>query len=100
MTLGDAAIPTALGHLSTMLGADIKPYFDSGRMIAWSTDPWAKMAYSYVLVDGVGRRSQLGLPLESVLFFAGEATHMTRAGTVHGALESGMRAASELLATY
>ena len=32
------------------------------------------------------------------LFFAGEATHETAAGTVHGALESGVRAAQEILA--
>lgn len=97
--LVDAAIPTALDHLSTMLGTNVKPYFDSGRVIAWSTDPWAKMAYSYVPVDGVGLRTQLAPPLEGVLFFAGEATHLTRAGTVHGALKSGIRAANELLAT-
>lgn len=97
--LGDAAIPTALDHLSTMLGPAIKAHFDTGRMIAWSSDPWAKMGYSYVPVDGVGLRSQLAQPLEGVLFFAGESTHVTRAGTVHGALESGIRAAHELLAT-
>lgn len=97
--LGEAAISTALDHLSTMLGTAIKAHFDCGRVIAWSSDPWSKMGYSYVPTDGVGLRAQLAQPLQGVLFFAGEATHVTRAGTVHGALESGIRAANELLTT-
>ncbi|MDY6940652.1 MAG: FAD-dependent oxidoreductase [Cyanobacteriota bacterium] len=63
----------------------------------WQTDPYARMAYSYVPVNGTGLLSQLAQPVDRVLFFAGEATHPTRAATVHGALESGIRAAREIL---
>ncbi|HEY0710966.1 MAG TPA: FAD-dependent oxidoreductase, partial [Polyangia bacterium] len=39
----------------------------------------------------------LAAPLGNSLFFAGEATHTTGAnGTVHGALETGLRAAREV----
>ena len=65
--------------------------------VDWQADPYAQMAYSYVPVNGQGLRAQLAQPIEQVLFFAGEATHPTRAATVHGALESGIRAAREIL---
>lgn len=42
---------------------------------------------------GVGAREQLDAPIADTLFFAGEAAHEEAAGTVHGALESGVRRA-------
>jgi len=65
----------------------------------WSTDPYARGAYSYALVGADDARHRLARPVADTLFWAGEATHATgSAGTVHGALVSGYRAASELLA--
>lgn len=65
----------------------------------WSTDPYARGAYSYALVGAADARQRLARPVADTLFWAGEATHATgSAGTVHGALVSGYRAASELLA--
>jgi monoamine oxidase len=61
----------------------------------WAKDPFARGAYSYVLVDGEGAREQLAEPLADTLFFAGEATSADDSGTVAGALASGQRAASE-----
>ena len=61
----------------------------------WAADPFALGAYSYVLVGGQGAREDLAAPLESTLFFAGEATSSEASGTVSGALESGQRAAEE-----
>jgi monoamine oxidase len=65
----------------------------------WQADPFARGAYSYVLVDGEGARQQLAEPLAGALFFAGEATSSEDSGTVAGALQSGQRAARELLAS-
>lgn len=62
----------------------------------WQKDPYARGAYSYVLVNGEGARESLAAPLDATLFFAGEATSVEQAGTVAGALESGTRAAREL----
>ena len=45
---------------------------------------------------GVGLRAALAEPL-GALSFAGEATHVVRPATVHGAIESGERAAAEAL---
>jgi monoamine oxidase len=66
----------------------------------WATDPYARGAYSYGEVDGLGAAQRFARPRESTLFFAGEATDSTgRSGTVHGALASGQRAAREVLAS-
>jgi hypothetical protein len=50
-----------------------------------------------VLVGGSNARAQLGEPLQNTLYFAGEATDtLDEAGTVTGALQSGMRVAREI----
>jgi monoamine oxidase len=64
----------------------------------WDRDPHARGAYSYVPVGGRGAREQLAAPLQRTLFFAGEATSVDEASTIHGAFASGRRAARELLA--
>jgi monoamine oxidase len=64
----------------------------------WQADPYSRGGYSYVMVGGQGAREQLRRPLEGTLFFAGEATDTEEAGTVAGALRSGVRAAREVLA--
>jgi monoamine oxidase len=43
-----------------------------------------------------GMRDVLAEPLEATLYFAGEATNRVRPATVHGAIESGLRAAREV----
>lgn len=64
----------------------------------WLQDPFTQGAYSYIAVGGINARSELAAPLQETLFFAGEATDTTgEASTVAGALQSGMRAAREVL---
>lgn len=63
----------------------------------WLADPFSLGGYSYVLVNGSGAREELRKPLARTLFFAGEATDADEAGTVAGALRSGLRAAREVL---
>jgi monoamine oxidase len=63
----------------------------------WQADPYARGGYSYLRVGGQGAREALAKPLEDTLFFAGEATAAEDAGTVGGALASGIRAAREIL---
>jgi monoamine oxidase len=66
----------------------------------WQQDPLARGAYSYVTVGGGAARSVLAAPLANTLFFAGEATDTEgEAATVTGALQSGLRAAREALAS-
>ncbi|MEM1308591.1 MAG: NAD(P)/FAD-dependent oxidoreductase [Cyanobacteria bacterium P01_H01_bin.153] len=91
------AIQTGLQDLEQMFKRPLADRLEAALFVDWQADPYAQMAYSYVPVNGVRLRSQLAQPVENGLFFAGEATHPTRAATVHGALESGIRAAQEIL---
>jgi monoamine oxidase len=64
----------------------------------WQEDPFARGAYSYVAVGGHGARRALAEPLRDTLFFAGEAADFEgEHTTVAGALQSGTRAAREVL---
>ena len=64
----------------------------------WQADPFACGAYSYLVAGGGNARAQLARPLVGTLFFAGEAAETGgESGTVAGALESGKRAAAQLL---
>jgi monoamine oxidase len=63
----------------------------------WHDDPFSRGAYSYVPVNGLAAQKTLAEPIERKLFFAGEATNIGHIGTVHGAIQSGERAATEVL---
>jgi monoamine oxidase len=64
----------------------------------WQKDPYAGGAYSYVAVGGHAARKELAAPLRKTLYFAGEATDFEgEPATVAGALQSGLRAAREVL---
>lgn len=76
---------------------------DPGAVLAahlhrWDQDPYSLAAYSQVPVGGLPARRQLNEPVEDTIFFAGEATDVSgNGGTVHGAIESGIRAARQVL---
>jgi monoamine oxidase len=116
MITGWAGGPKAdalLGHSPAeleMLGLDILARIFSKTIAAiraelvachsynWAQDPYARGAYSYIPVGGLYLPKQLGAPIEDTLFFAGEATARdAQMGTVFGAFESGLRAASEVM---
>jgi len=64
----------------------------------WDSDPFARGAYSYQLVDGGDAPFALSRPLGGSLYFAGEATAPDgRLGTVDGAIASGRRAANQIM---
>jgi monoamine oxidase len=93
-----AAIHSAMDSLSQIFGRDARPFVESVQFHNWRTDPFAYGAYSYVPVGGLDARNVLARPIERTLFFAGEATAQPGfQGTVHGAVESGLRAAREVL---
>lgn len=76
------------------------PALRSYEAVCWGTDPYARLAYSYIPVSGAGTRlyDALAKPAGN-LFFAGEATIPAPASaSVPGAIESGRRAAAEVLA--
>jgi monoamine oxidase len=93
---------TCVASLARVLGRD--PGEITAELVAththdWVDDPFARGAYSYARVGGADAGARLAEPVEGTLFFAGEATASGgNTGTVHGALESGWRAAGEVLA--
>ena len=89
-------IAKAVRELETVFGLGLGGRLLAGRFAGWGTDPWARTGYSYVPPGGTGLRAALAAPV-GCLAFAGEATHVARPATVHGAIESGGRAAAEVL---
>jgi monoamine oxidase len=91
----DALVQRGLHSLESIFGRQ-------GELVAihahdWQADPYARGAYSYVMVSGEGAREALQAPLDDTLYFAGEATDTQgEAGTVAGALQSGLLAARQL----
>jgi monoamine oxidase len=70
------------------------------RIYDWDRDPLAGGAYTFAPPGALDAPAQLAASIDDTLYFAGEATHTAGAsGTVHGALETGARAAREILAS-
>ncbi|HEY3592315.1 MAG TPA: NAD(P)/FAD-dependent oxidoreductase, partial [Polyangiaceae bacterium] len=69
---------------------------EAWRIFDWQREPFSRGAYSYVAAGALDAPARLAAPLDDTLFFAGEATHPQDAGTVHGAIASGQRAAREI----
>jgi monoamine oxidase len=91
----------AIVALAQLLGkseADLKARLQAGFSHDWQSDVFSRGAYSYANVGGTEAGRVLAEPLADTLFFAGEATNSEgHNGTVNGAINSGMRAAEELL---
>lgn len=64
----------------------------------WIGDPFSRGAYSYARVGGSRMAERLAQPAGHTIWYAGEAAHTApTAGTVHGAIASGQRAAREIV---
>lgn len=97
----DEAISLALASLARQFGLTRR---EASRLVTatwfhnWENDPYARGAYSYMLVGGNDAPAKLARPVRRTLFFAGEASEAEgRTGTVHGAIATGRRAATQLL---
>jgi monoamine oxidase len=93
-----AAADFAIEELVGVYGADVRPQLRLLAATSWSQDPWALGAYSHALPGCAPARQVLAEPVEGRLFFAGEATSARAFSTAHGAWETGLRAADEVLA--
>jgi len=90
-------IDAALASVESAFGKGIRAELAAAYVHDWMQDPHARGGYSYVLVGGEGAREELAAPLDDTIFFAGEATDSEEAGTVAGALRSGIRAARQVM---
>ena len=86
------------------LRAVVPPSVHVGRVEAftcsrWPVHPLIQGGYSFLPPGGrVQHRRDLAAPVDGMLFFAGEATHTKgEPATVHGAIETGYRAAAEAI---
>lgn len=96
----DVVLAQAMDVLSKLTKLDtlqLRTRLRAWHISDWQNDPFARGAYSYGAVNGAHAANELARPIESTLYFAGEATHAGMSGTVSGALASGTRAAQELL---
>jgi monoamine oxidase len=95
-----AALELGLNELSQLLEVslvDLKENLIASKRMSWGLEPYTLGAYAHVPPGASWAREVLARP-EGNLFFAGEATafHSTPQ-TVHGAIDSGVRAADEIL---
>lgn len=90
-------LDAALASVESVFGKDLRRELAAAYAQDWMRDPHSRGGYSYVLVNGEGAREELATPLDDTIFFAGEATDRDEAGTVAGALRSGIRAARQVL---
>lgn len=86
-------------ELGALLGSDFRRRLHPLAETAWGSDPWALGSYSHALPGRAGCRATLAAPVDNRIFFAGEATHAHFYSTVHGAWETGLRAADEAIAS-
>ena len=97
----ESLLDLALGSLAHALKLPrqrVEGQLLSWHLHNWATDPYALGVYSYMLVGGLDAPRLLAAPLANTLFFAGEAT--VGGGfnaTMEGAVQSGRRAAEEIL---
>ncbi len=95
---GQNAVTIALRDLDEAFNGQASQYLTEYHIMDWSQETFIKGAYSYPKPEGAGAREALAAPIDEKVYFAGEATHTTgHFGTVHGAMETGYRAAYEVL---
>jgi monoamine oxidase len=90
------AVAEAVRQLEEIVGKRLSDRVQASRYIAWGVEPYTWMGYSSVPPGGRGFRKALAEPV-GALHFAGEATNLVHPATVHGAIETGRRAAGEVL---
>ena len=90
-----AIISRAMQTLQQMYGSIPQPV---GHLITrWQQDPFSYGSYSYMATGATpSDRKILAEPVNSRLFFAGEATSQQHPATVHGAFLSGVEAAKKI----
>ena len=93
----EAMVDFALEWLEGLYGSNFRKVVQRASATRWYQEPWVLGSFSCASVGGQPSRRALMEPVNSRLWFAGEAVHETLWGTVGGAWESGERAAVEAL---
>src|SRR4029079_19550719 len=95
---GEGALAAeSINEIVSFLGNDFRRKLKPLKESRWAHDPFARGSYSHALPGHSGKRAALAAPVDGRLFFAGEATSPNFFSTAHGAHDSGVRAAGEVL---
>jgi len=99
----DEIVGKALDQLDQMFGSEADPapsrtHLTGSHVADWSTERLVGGAYTYPTLRSSGNRGVMAAPLGDRVFFAGEATHLGVNPCMQGAMETGIRAASQVLA--
>lgn len=94
----DALAAQAIDEIVALLGEDFRKKLHVLGSSRWAHDEFALGSYSHALPGHADAREDLAEPVDDRLFFAGEATSPNFYSTAHGAQETGVRAAKEVLA--
>lgn len=90
----------ALAHIFGVTAEAIRSLLVQSWSHDWSTDPFARGAYSYIPAGAIDAPDQMSRPVENTLYFAGEHTDTEAEwGTVQAALRTGWRAARQIMST-
>lgn len=88
-----AMLSFAREWMASLFGAAAKDSIVRSQVTRWSDNPWVLGAMSAATPGHADARRALMEPMGHRVWFAGEAIHRTKWGTVDGAWESGERAA-------
>jgi monoamine oxidase len=95
---GDQMIGTLLTELDALFDNLPSQYFEAHHIMDWGNEPWIRGAYSFPRPGTGSVRNILASPVANKLYFAGEATHTKgHFATVHGAIETALRAVKQIL---
>ena len=84
-------------ELGAIFGSEFTRRITASLTVGWSEDPWSRGSYSAARPGRAHMREVLNQPVGERMFFAGEACSVEHFGTIHGAWETGVRAAAQAL---
>jgi monoamine oxidase len=87
----------ALGEIERVFPRTTAAYTGRAYEDHWARDPWVHGAYSYYRVGQANTYGELAGATEGRFYFAGEHTSINNIGFLDGAVETGERAARQLL---
>jgi len=93
-----AGFTYAIDQIAGLFGSDARRKLRPRVASNWCRMTHVGGAYSYALPGHAAARDVLARPFEERLFLAGEATNRRDFSTAHGAHDSGIRAADEVIA--
>jgi len=94
------AVNQILEELGSIFNVNTVNAAYSGQFLMkdWLKDPNIRGAYSVPSLGSENARPDLAAPVSNRIYFAGEATNLNgHSGTMHGAIESSIRAVQEIL---